>query len=70
MTVDEFELFISDTKISVRDIRTGKYLKDKRKYGGRKVQEIYARTHKYQGKNEANIVLMVRWLSDTWMCKL
>lgn len=30
MTVDEFKLLAVDTKISVRDIRTGKYLKDKK----------------------------------------
>ena len=60
MTVDEFKLLTVDTKISVRDIRTGKYLKDKKEYGSRKVQEVYARTHRYQGDCEANIVLMVR----------
>lgn len=60
MTVDEFKLLAVDTKISVRDIRTGKYLKDKKEYGSRKVQSLYARTHRYQGDCEANIVLMVR----------
>lgn len=60
MTVDEFKLLTVDTKISVRDIRTGKYLKDKKEYGSRKVQEVYARAHKYQGGYEGNIVLMVR----------
>lgn len=60
MTVDEFKLLAIDTKISVRDIRTGKYLKDKKEYGGRKVQGVYARTHRHQGDYEANIVLMVR----------
>ena len=60
MTVDEFKLLATDTKISVRDIKTGKYLKDKKQYGSRKIQEVYARTHRYQGDYEANIVLMVR----------
>lgn len=60
MTVDEFKLLAVDTKISVRDIHSGKYLKDKKAYGGRKVQSLYARTHRHQGDCEANIVLMVR----------
>ena len=60
MTVDEFKLLAVDTKISVRDIRTGEYLKDKKEYGRRNVQSLYARTHRYQGDCEANIVLMVR----------
>nr|DAV31436.1 MAG TPA: hypothetical protein [Caudoviricetes sp.] len=60
MTVDEFKLLAVDTKISVRDIRTGKYLKDKKEYGRRKIQEVYARAHKYQDGYEGNIVLMVR----------
>lgn len=60
MTVDEFKLLVTDTKISVRDIRSGKYLKDKKAYGRRKVQSLYARTHRHQGDCEANIVLMVR----------
>lgn len=60
MTVDEFKLLVTDTKISVRDIHTGKYLKDKKEYGRRKVQSVYARTHRHQGDYEANIVLMVR----------
>ena len=60
MTVDEFKLLATDTKISVRDIHTGKYLKDKKQYGSRKVQEVYARAHRYKGEYEGNIVLMVR----------
>lgn len=60
MTVDEFKLLVTDTKISVRDIHSGKYLKDKKAYGRRKVQSLYARTHRFQGNCEANIVLMVR----------
>lgn len=60
MTVDEFKLLAVDTKISVRDIHTGKYLKDKKEYGNRKVQEVYARAHRYKGEYEGNIVLMVR----------
>ena len=60
MTVDEFKLLATDTKISVRDICTGKYLKDKKEYGSRKVQEVYARAHRYKGEYEGNIVLMVR----------
>lgn len=60
MTVDEFKRLAIDTKISVRDIRTGEYLKNKNEYGSRKIQEVYARTHRYQGDCEANIVLMVR----------
>ena len=46
MTVDEFKLLAVDTKISVRDIHTGKYLKDKKEYGRRKVQSVYARAHR------------------------
>lgn len=60
MTVDEFKLLAVDTKISVRDIRTGEYLKNKNEYGSRKIQEVYARAHRFQGDYEANIVLMVR----------
>lgn len=60
MTVDEFKLLAVDTKISVRDIHTGKYLKDKKEYGRRKIQEVYARAHRYKGEYEGNIVLMVR----------
>ena len=60
MTVDEFKLLAVDTKISVRDIRTGKYLKDKKEYGSRKIQEVYASAHRYKGEYECNIVLMVR----------
>ena len=63
ITIDEFDEFLAlavDTKISVRDIRTGKYLKDKKEYGRRKIQSVYARAHKYQGGYEGNIVLMVR----------
>lgn len=60
MTVDEFKLLVTDTKISVRDIHSGKYLKDKKEYGRRKVQSVYARAHKYQDGYEGNIVLMVR----------
>lgn len=60
MTVNEFKRLAIDTKISVRDIRTGKYLKDKNEYGSRKIQEVYARAHRYKGSYEGNIVLMVR----------
>lgn len=60
MTVDEFKRMAIDTKISVRDIRTGEYLKDKKDYGSRKIQEVYARAHRYKGSYEGNIVLMVR----------
>lgn len=60
MTVDEFKLLVINTKISVRDIRTGEYLKNKNEYGSRKIQEVYARAHKYQDGYEGNIVLMVR----------
>jgi hypothetical protein len=60
MTVDEFKLLVIDTKISVRDIRTGEYLKDKKEYGRRKVQSVYARTHRYKDSYEGNIVLLVR----------
>ena len=34
MTVDEFKLLAVDTKISVRDIRTGEYLKNKNENTG------------------------------------
>lgn len=60
MTVDEFKRMAIDTKISVRDIHTGEYLKDKNEYGSRKIQEVYARAHRYKGSYEGNIVLMVR----------
>nr|DAN89964.1 MAG TPA: hypothetical protein [Bacteriophage sp.] len=60
MTVDEFKRLAIDTKISVRDIRTGEYLKNKNEYGSRKIQEVYARAHRYKDSYEGNIVLMVR----------
>lgn len=60
MTVNEFKRLATDTKISVRDIRTGEYLKNESEYGSRKIQEVYARAHKYKGGYEGNIVLMVR----------